>query len=65
MHWLKICDIMILLELIKQKGMYPCEHMDSFRKFFDEKLPDRCQVFCSLKDECISEKTIHMLLEYA
>ena len=30
--------------------------MDSFKKFFDEKLPHRCTFFSSLKDECISEK---------
>ena len=30
--------------------------MGSFKKFFDEKLPDRCKVFSFLKDECISEK---------
>ena len=30
--------------------------MDSFEKFFDEKVPDRCEFFSSLKDECISEK---------
>ena len=29
--------------------------MDSFKKFFDEKLPDRGKFFSSLKDECISE----------
>ena len=30
--------------------------MDSFKKFFDEILLDRCGIFSSLKDECISEK---------
>ena len=30
--------------------------MDSFEKFFEEKLPDKCKFFSSLKDECISEK---------
>ena len=30
--------------------------MDSFEKFFDEKEPDRCEFFSSLKDECVSEK---------
>ena len=44
-----------LLELVKQKGVYPYKYMDSFEKFFDEKLPDRCDFFSSLKDECISE----------
>ena len=30
--------------------------MDSFEKFFEEKLPDRSKSFSPLKDECISEK---------
>ena len=30
--------------------------MDSFKKFFDDKLPDRCKFFSSLKNKCISEK---------
>ena len=29
--------------------------MNSFKKFFDEKLPDSCEFYSSLKDECISE----------
>ena len=45
-----------LLELVKQKGVYPYEYMDSFKKFFEVKLPDRSQFFNSLKDKCISEK---------
>ena len=44
------------LELVKQKGVFPYEHMDSFKKFFEDKLPDRCEFFNSLKDECFSEK---------
>ena len=45
-----------LLELVKQKGMYPYEYMDSFKKFFKDKLTDRCACFSYLKDKCISEK---------
>ena len=30
--------------------------MNSFKKFFEEKLPDRSKFFSYLKDECISEK---------
>ena len=45
-----------ILELVKQKVVYPYEYMDSFEKFFEHKLPDRCKFFSSLKDECISEK---------
>ena len=44
------------LRLVKQKGVYPNEHMESFKKFFEDKLPDRCKFFNSLKDVCISEK---------
>ena len=43
------------LKLVKQNGVYPYEYMDSFYKFFD-KLPDKCEFFSSLKDECISGK---------
>ena len=32
-----------LLELVKQKWVYPYDYMESFKKFFDEKLPDRCE----------------------
>ena len=29
------------LELLKQKGAYPYEYMDSFERFNEEKLPDK------------------------
>ena len=45
-----------LSELVKQKGVYPYEYIGSFKKFSEDKLPDRCKFFSSLKDECISEK---------
>ena len=45
-----------LLKLVKQKEVYPYEDMGSFEKFSEDKLPDRCKFFSSLKDECISEK---------
>ena len=45
-----------LLELVKKKGVYPSEYMDSFKRFFENKLPDKCNFFSSLKDECISKK---------
>ena len=31
--------------------------MNSFEKFSEDKLSDRCKFFHSLKDECISEKS--------
>ena len=45
-----------VLELVKEKGVYPYEYMDSFKKFSENKLPDKCKFFSSLKDKCISEK---------
>ena len=44
------------LKLDKQKGVYPYEYMDSFGKFFEDKLTEKCEFFSSLKDRCISEK---------
>ena len=29
-----------LLELVKQKDVYPYEYMNSFKKFFEDKLPN-------------------------
>ena len=36
--------------------MYPYDYIYSFKKFFDKKLPHRCEFFSLLKVECISEK---------
>ena len=36
--------------------MYLYEYLDSFKKLFDDNLPDRCEFFSFLKNECISEK---------
>ena len=38
------------LELLKQKDAYPYEYMDSFKRFGEEKLPDRGCSYSSLKD---------------
>ena len=38
--------------------------MDSFGKFSDDTLPDRCEFFSSLEDESINKKTIYMLLMF-
>ena len=40
----------------KKKGVYPYEYMDGFEKFSEDKLPDRCEFYSSLKDGCNSEK---------
>ena len=45
-----------LLRLVKQKGLYPYEYMHNFKKFSENKLPDRSKFFSSPKDACISEK---------
>ena len=45
-----------LLKLVKQKGVYPYEYMNSFKKFSEDKLPGKCKFPSSLKDEYISEK---------
>ena len=39
-----------LLELGKQKGVYPYGYIESFKKFSKDKLPDKCKFFSSLKD---------------
>ena len=44
------------LELVKKKGIYPYEYMDSFKKFKESKLPDIDCFFSSLKNSDISEK---------
>ena len=45
-----------LLELVKQKGVYPNNYMVSFENILGDKLPDRCDFFASLKNKSISEK---------
>ena len=32
-----------LLELVKEKGVYPYEYMDSFKRFNEDKLPDKSE----------------------
>ena len=54
-YLLQECSVK-LLELIKQKSKYPYEHMNSFKRSFDDRLPDRQKFYSSLKDECVSEK---------
>ena len=44
------------LELVKNKGIYPYEYFDSFKKFEETNLPDIVKFFTSLKDYGISEK---------
>ena len=44
------------LKLVKRKRVYPHDYMDSIKTFSNEKLPNRCKFFSSLKDECLSQK---------
>ena len=34
-------------KLVKQKRVYPYEYMDSFKKFSEDKLPDKCKFLSS------------------
>ena len=40
------------LRLVKQKGVYPYMYMNSFKKFSEDKSPNKCflEFFSSLKD---------------
>ena len=44
-----------LLELIKQKDVYPHEYLNSFKRFFDDKLLDKREFYSLLRGKCISE----------
>ena len=43
-----------LLRLVKEKGVYPYEYMDSFKRFCEDKLPGISKFSSSLKDQNIS-----------
>ena len=43
------------LELLKQKGAYPYEYMNSFKRFNEEKLPARKCFYSSIKDGKIGD----------
>ena len=44
------------LKLVKEKGMYPYEYMENFKKIPENKLLDRSKFFSSLKNDCVSGK---------
>ena len=44
------------VELIKRKGVYPYDYMDSFDKFNYKNLPSKEKFFCMLSDEHITDK---------
>ena len=43
------------LELFKQKGAYPYEYMNSFKRFDKEKLPDEKCFYRSLKNRAMGD----------
>ena len=43
------------LELLKQKGDYPYEYMNSFERFNEEKLPAKKYFYSSIKDGKIGD----------
>ena len=45
-----------LFELVKEKGVYPYEYINSSKKFSEDKLPDKWEFFNSLKDKYISQR---------
>ena len=44
------------LEVVKERGIYLYEYMNSFRKFNETKLPSKDKFFSSLENEGVSEK---------
>ena len=44
------------LKLVKEKGTYPYEYMNSLKRFNEDELPDKSKFFSSLKDSEINEK---------
>ena len=44
------------LRLVKEKRIYPYQYMNSFKKFKEDKLPNKSKFFSSLKRKCISEQ---------
>ena len=43
------------LSLMKQKGVYPYDYMDSFQKFGDQQLPPKEEFYNILADEGMSD----------
>ena len=44
------------VELMKRKGVYPYDYIDSFDKFNDKNLPSKEKFFCMLSDEHITDE---------
>ena len=43
-------------KLVKQKGVYPYEYMNSFKRFSEDELPDKSKFFSLLKGSGVNEK---------
>ena len=54
--YLSECISGCFIELLKHKRVDPYECMKSFKTFSEDKLPDKCQFYSSLKSKYISEK---------
>ena len=50
------------LELGKEKEVYPYEYMDSFKKFSEDKLPNKSIFFSSLKEELVKKITKELIM---
>ena len=44
------------LKLVKGKGIYPYKYLNSFKRFNEDELLDKCKFFSSLKDYSINDK---------
>ena len=51
------------LGLVKEKGLYAFEYMSSFKRFNEDKLPDRSEFFSSLKNKCVSNEEYDRAVE--
>ena len=49
------------LEVVKEKGIYPYEYLNSFKKFNQTELPSKNKFFSSLKMRVLVKKTIKKL----
>ena len=51
-----------MLELVKEKGVYTYEYMDSFEKFSEDKRPDRWKFFSFVQNKHISNIYIYVYI---
>ena len=52
------------VQLVKEKGVYCYEYMDSFKRFNESKLPDKNKLFSSLQDCGISKIDYQRAINY-